>query len=300
MDNGAAASKESIRLVHSYDCGMEVWWWVIVGVALGLLVMAPITRLLLQRAERRARDAERRARDAERLAELGSLTGGLAHEIKNPLSTIGLNAQLLSEGIHDSALPRNEKERLEKRLYALRREAERLRDILSDFLQFAGRVRLHREHTDLARAVEEIADFYLPQCEREHIVLRTQTPKSEVVASVDEGLLKQAILNLVINATQAMSDGRPADETVGPQGELILRVESKPDEVRIHVTDTGPGIGPERLDEIFRPYVSGRSGGTGLGLATARRIVEEHGGRITAQSEIGKGSNFTITLPIRQ
>src|SRR5262245_32791075 len=104
-------------------------WWTIFGLVIGLLIMAPITRLLLRRAEKRARQAERRARDAERLAELGSLTGGLAHEIKNPLSTIGLNAQLLAEGLRETAMPDEERERLLRRLESLKREAERLRDI---------------------------------------------------------------------------------------------------------------------------------------------------------------------------
>ena len=83
-----------------------------------------------------------------------------------------------------------------------------------------------------------------------------------------------------------------------PRGELILRLEADRDELRFHVIDTGPGIEPERLEEIFHPYVSHKAGGTGLGLPTARRIIEEHGGRLEVQSEVGRGSDFTVHLPL--
>ena len=284
---------------------MGLLWWTILGLAIGLIVMAPITRMLLLRAEKRARQAEGRARDAERLAELGSLTGGLAHEIKNPLSTIGLNAQLLAEGLRETHMPDEERERLVRRLEALKREAERLRDILTDFLKFAGRMKLDLQTRDLVRIVDELSDFYHPQCAGAGVVLRTQLPASAVNARVDETLLKQAILNLMINATQAMAatgfSNRAADErgsNAGARGELILRVDQNEREAAIHVIDTGPGIAADHAEQIFHPYVSFKSGGTGLGLPTARRIVEEHGGRLTVDSEPGRGSDFTVRLPL--
>jgi signal transduction histidine kinase len=280
-------------------------WWLFAGVAIGVIAMLPITRMLLRRAEKRARLAERRARDAERLAELGSMTGGLAHEIKNPLSTIGLNAQLLSEAIGESDLPQDQRERLQRRIEALSREVERLRGILTDFLQFAGRIKLDPQPRDLVRLVDEICDFFHPQTVQAGVTLRTQLPADSqpLMVKVDEGMLKQALLNLMLNATQAMG-GRHAGIRA-PQaaamangtGELILRVEADDTEARVHVIDTGPGIDAGKLEDIFRPYVSLRSGGTGLGLPTARRIVQEHGGRMTVHSEVGKGSDFIIHLP---
>jgi signal transduction histidine kinase len=258
-------------------------------------------RILLRRVEYRARRAERRARDAERLAELGSMTSGLAHEIKNPLSTIGLNAQLLGEGIHDSALPSDERDRLMRRLDSLSREVERLRGILTDFLQFAGRMKLDPQPHDLNRIVDELCDFFHPQCDQAGVVQRLQFPERPVRVRVDAALLKQALLNLMINAVQAMSQGRQsaaADRPGARGGELILRVEADHDEARVHVIDTGPGIEPAHLEEMFRPYVTTKAGGTGLGLPTARRIVEEHGGRLVAQSEPGAGSDFTVHLPL--
>ncbi len=285
---------------------MSSIWWFLLGAAVGVVVMIPITRLLLRRGETRARRAERRARDAERLAELGSMTGGLAHEIKNPLSTIGLNAQLLAESISESDLPQDQRERLVRRLDTLGRETERLRGILTDFLQFAGRMKLDPQPRDLNLLIDELSDFFHPQAQQAGIVLRTQLLKEPVIAKVDEGLLKQAVLNLLLNATQAMggrggSGGGGAGANMQASSgtdELILRVEAEENEARIHVIDTGPGIDEAKVGEIFRPYVSGRQGGTGLGLPTAKRIAQEHGGDLVVHSEPGKGSDFTIHLPL--
>ena len=258
------------------------------GGAAALLVTASlITRRLV-----RLRAAEERARRQERLAELGALTGGLAHEIKNPLSTIGLNVQLASEAISDSQLPDDDKATLVRRVETVSREATRLANILNDFLRFAGRIKLAPVEVDTREIVEELVDFYRPQCEIHRVVLRADMPASKVMARVDPALVKQALLNLLINANQAMA---ASDST---QRELLVRLECQPGTVAIHVIDTGPGIPPEKHAEIFRPYVTGRKGGTGLGLAVTRRIVEEHGGRIDLFSEVGKGTDFTVRLPI--
>jgi signal transduction histidine kinase len=258
------------------------------GCATALLAAASlITRRLV-----RLRLAEERARRQERLAELGALTGGLAHEIKNPLSTIGLNVQLASEAIHDSPLAEADKLTLVRRVETVGREASRLANILNDFLRFAGRIKLAPAEVDTREIIEELVDFYRPQCELHRVILRADIPTTPVSARVDPALVKQALLNLLINATQAMV---AADS---PARELLVRLEVEPTAICIHVTDTGPGIPAEKHAEIFRPYVTGRKGGSGLGLAVTRRIIEEHGGRIDIYSELGKGSDFAVRLPI--
>lgn len=289
--------------------------WVLAPSLAGLVVGAAVTALLLHRRvaarERKAIDAERRAQQSERLAELGSMTSGLAHEIKNPLSTVVLNAQLVGEEIGDSDLPDDAKQRLARRVDALGREATRLRDILTDFLRFAGRMKLDPQPQNLCAIVDELADFFQPQCDQHGVTLRVQLPAEPVIAPADGALLKQAVLNLLINAVQAMAE-QPSDR---PR-ELMLRVESlhvpaatpptaqqtgaqaAHREARIHVIDTGPGIDAARRDAIFRPYMTSKPGGTGLGLATTRRIIEEHGGRVQLWSEVGKGSDFTLVLPM--
>ncbi|HRQ71579.1 MAG TPA: ATP-binding protein [Phycisphaerales bacterium] len=268
----------------------------LIGFAVGVVLAALAARRLLRRQVRRVRAAERRARGAERLAELGAMTSGLAHEIKNPLSTIGLNVQLLREGVGDIPGDSDEKARLLRRLESLGREVERLRGILTDFLDYAGELRLDSAPTDLNHVVGELIDFFMPQAERQRVRLRSDLAPGSLVAVVDAAHLKQALLNLMLNAVQAMAgqgDDRPR--------ELIVRTGREDDRddaaFVIHVIDTGPGIPAETLERIFNPYFTTRSGGTGLGLPTARRIVEAHGGRIEVHSEVGKGTDFAVVLP---
>jgi len=271
--------------------------WLLIGLGLGAVAMIPLAILAARRTERRVRRLEQRARSNERLAELGTLTGGLAHEIKNPLSTIGLNLQLIRETLDEADIPEPQRGRLARRIESLNAEAQRLREILEDFLRFAGRMQLEREPTRMNQLVDELADFYGPQAEQSGVQLRTQSDPADPELSVDRSLLKQAVLNLLINATQAMVQTRYDEKPHGGATDLILRVESNRDEVKLHVTDTGPGIDQEKLEKIFQPYYSTKKGGTGLGLATSRRIAEEHGGSLTVHTEPGKGTDFVITLP---
>jgi len=229
---------------------------------------------------------ERRTLRAERLAELGALTGGLAHEIKNPLSTVGLNLQLLKEDL-DPREPLYT--RLVSRLDTVQRETSRLREILDDFLRYAGRIELDRRPVDLNELLEELVDFFAPQAHLQRVPIRLKKHPQPVVANVDAKLVKQAVLNLMINAIQAMPEG----------GELILSLAIDPRHVTIDVIDTGPGIPRDVAEKIFQAYYTTKKGGTGIGLAMAKRIVEEHGGSIGVRSEVGKGSDFAIRLPLR-
>ncbi|MDX1564587.1 MAG: histidine kinase dimerization/phospho-acceptor domain-containing protein, partial [Phycisphaeraceae bacterium] len=140
----------------------------------GAAAMVPLIFWVARRTESRVRKLEKRARSAERLAELGTLTGGLAHEIKNPLSTIGLNLQLLGESIDQLDLPEEQTKRLGNRIESLRLEATRLRGILEDFLSFAGRVRVDPTPCSINEVVEQLVDFYMPQAEASGLKLRTQ------------------------------------------------------------------------------------------------------------------------------
>ncbi len=258
-----------------------------------MVATVPVLLWALRRATHRAREAEGESRHNQRLAELGAMTGGLAHEIKNPLSTVGLNAQLLQEDLQHLEIEAEERDRLVHRVETLHREVDRLRGILTDFLEFAGRIKLDIQRRDVREIVEELGDFYHPQCVQSGVVMRIDSCPSPAMARIDEGMLKQALLNLMLNAVQAMT----ADGDSQDQKELILRVQQSDGGVCIQVVDTGPGIPQDMLEEIFHPYVSGRKGGTGLGLPTSRRIVEEHGGHLLVDSELGRGTAFTIELP---
>ena len=270
--------------------------WFLLGVVGGAGAAALVARVAVRRAAARVRASERRARSAHRMAEIGSMTSGLAHEIKNPLSTLGLNAQLLGEAIDDLGIGEQERGRLARRVGSLRAETERLRGILEDFLEYAGELRLDPRPTDLNTLLDELGDFFHAQAESRGVRLHVRHAKTPLNATIDADHIKQAVLNLMLNAVAAMDD--PAIE----QRELILRAETLPSEgagpmVGLHVIDTGPGIDEDARERIFHPYFTTRRGGTGLGLATARRIVEAHGGRLELHSELAKGSDFTLVLP---
>jgi|SRR5579884_1234691 len=237
-------------------------------------------------AYRRYERLQERTRRAERLAELGTLTGGLAHEIKNPLSTIQLNLQLLGEDLlpDNPAFPR-----LSSRLKTVQKETARLRDILDDFLRYAGRIELNRTPVDVNRLLEELVDFFSAQAQIQRVQLRLRPADEPLVVPLDERLFKQAVLNLLINALQAMPEAG---------GEIILSARPEGKNVVVQVTDTGRGMDQETARRIFDAYFSTKCGGTGLGLAITRRIVTEHGGKIGVDSEPGKGSIFSIILPI--
>ncbi len=256
-----------------------------VAFVLGAGIAVALSLVSLPKREARARIAERTAIEATRRGEMVDMANGLAHEIRNPLSTVALNAQLLREDILDAPLPEEESSRLVRRVDALAREAARLKDILEDFLRFAGRMQLDAQPTDLRELVAELADFFAPQAQASGVIIRVQSPDAPVVQGVDAALLKQAMLNLMINAVQAL------EQVPAASRELILRLEPNG---TIHVIDTGPGVAAERVSEIFRPYISTKKGGTGLGLPVANRIVQEHGGRIVVYPAPGRGADFAI------
>ena len=287
---------------------MWISFWI--GLAIGSALVVPAAWVWGHRTERRIRTLESRTRSAERLAETGTLTSGLAHEIKNPLSTVGLNIQLLKEDLDqlqhqapDDTAMHDHLGRIHRRFDALGRETHRLRNILEDFLRFAGRVKLDLAPTDIHQVIHELIDFFAPQAHEAHIQLRAQLDAQPPIVSADADQLKQALLNLLINATQAMIQSRENNAGHGGSAELMIRTERKrqshgPTLLLIHVIDTGPGITSDVADKIFQPYFSTKRGGTGLGLPTTRRIVEEHGGHLCVHAEPGQGCDFTLALPV--
>jgi len=255
------------------------------GLLLGCLVALAIAAALGLYAYRRILRLQQRAKHAERLAELGTLTGGLAHEIKNPLSTVQLNLQLLQEDLE----PDNPAySRLANRLRIAERETTRLRETLDDFLRYAGKIELEKKPLDLNAVCEDLVDFFAPQAQLQRVQVRLRRAEHPVTVCADERLLKQALLNLMLNGIQAMPNG----------GELMLNVGVSGKEAVVDVIDTGTGIDGANMQRIFDAYYSTKKSGTGLGLAMTRRIAEEHGGRVTVASEQGKGSDFAIRLPL--
>jgi len=218
-------------------------------------------------------------------AEVSQLAGGLAHEIRNPLSTVSLNLDLLAEDFQNAETPRDR--RVLQRVERLQHEVHRLRDILESFLRFARVQPLRLEPINLNAIVEELCDFYEPTAATKGVVIRTYLAPDLPSTAIDADLLKQALLNLILNAEHAMPSG----------GELILKTHNDGTWVILDVIDTGMGMTEEVCARIFDAFFSTRPAGSGLGLPTARKIVEAHGGTLTVQSEPGKGSQFTLRLP---
>ena len=219
------------------------------------------------------------------LEELSRLTGGLAHEIKNPLSTIKVNLKLASEeltGRDENTI------RAAKKIAVVQKETERLEQILEDFLRYIKRAELHLSSVNINQIVSDMIDFYSPQAFSRSITVRSSLADESLVCKADADSLKQVLLNLFINAQQAMPGG----------GELMLRTQKNAGNAVIIVSDTGKGIEPENLDRIFSAYYSTKVGGSGLGLSTSKKIIEAHNGSIKVDSIPDKGTSFTIQLPL--
>ena len=218
-------------------------------------------------------------------AELAELAGGFIHEIKNHLSTLGLNLQLLAEDFEEAQSQRER--RAHDRVQRLQNECQRLIDVSNDFLRFARVQDLQRVPTNVAAVVEEMVDFFGPTARQANIDIKCYLPADLPTVPLDREMFKQALLNLMLNAEQAMPEG----------GQLTIQAGHEPGWVCLNLIDTGNGMSPEVAAKVFRPFFSTKPAGSGLGLPTVRKIVEGHGGRIDVQSEVGKGTKFTVKLP---
>jgi signal transduction histidine kinase len=229
----------------------------------------------------------------EAYAELAELAGGFIHEIKNHISTLGLHLQLLAEDFQE---PQSQRERRAlDRIQRLQHECERLVDVSNDFLRFARVQDLHLEPADLGAVVEEMVDFFTPLARQANLEVQCYLPADLPRVRLDRDLFKQALLNLLLNAQQAMPQG----------GGLTLQAAGQPcpelpgnHHVVLDLIDTGAGMPPDVLPRVFQPFFSTKPHGNGLGLPIARKVIEAHGGSLAVQSEVGRGTKFTITLPV--
>ena len=229
-------------------------------------------------------DAERQRLLAQ-YAEIASLAGGLAHEIKNPLSTISMNLELLTEDLGPAETPRDR--RMLSKIETVRRACQSLQSVLDDFLQFARAGELSLEQDDLNSVVSEFIEFFRPTAEGQNIEISPHLATNLAPVRMDRVLFRQVLLNLALNAQQAM-----------PQGGLLeLQTSMSGGQVRLDLIDNGCGMDERTMSKMFQVFFSTKQKGSGLGLPTVRKIVEAHGGQITCQSEVGKGTRFTILLP---
>jgi len=223
-------------------------------------------------------------RHTERLAELGTLASGMAHEIGTPMNVILGRAEYL--------MKRSQEETTKKGLETIVAQVERITKIMNQLLVFARRRPIERRPMDLKQTVEDCLEVVQERFGRHGIKVETDFDAALPSVYADPDQMSQVLLNLVLNAVHAMPDG----------GTLRIGLKKAQKEVRVMVTDTGHGISQTDLPKIFDPFFTTKEvgKGTGLGLTVVHGIIQEHGGSIAVESEPGRGTTFTLTLPLSQ
>ena len=254
------------------------------AVVVGFLSLALLYVLWLLK---RAQLLEAEAQTADRLAYLGTLAGGLAHEIRNPLNAINLNLQMIEEDLPGSGSDATE---LAALLKGTKQEIKRLDRLASNFLVYAKPLEPEHKEFDLGLLADEIVQLLQRECEAASIRLVREDQSDAVKVWGDPDLLKQAVLNLVVNAQDSV--------TAKPNGVRLIQLAVGKEGGRpfVRVADTGTGVNSEDAQGLFKLFYSGKRGGTGLGLPIAQRIVESHGGRIAWRNLSEGGAEFIVWL----
>ncbi|MBI3454279.1 MAG: PAS domain-containing protein [Candidatus Rokubacteria bacterium] len=228
---------------------------------------------------------ELQLRRADKLAALGTLAAGVAHEVKNPLHALSLNLHLLAQELE---APQPSKPELKVYLDILRSEIQRIHRIVENFLRFAKPSIPEIKPLDLNALAERVLSLVAFEAADHGVTIETEFDPALDSVPADEGQLAQVVLNLVINGLQAMPSG----------GVLTLATRRQKEWAELTVRDSGGGIRPELLPQIFDPYFTTRPGGVGLGLAIAHRIIEGHSGTIDVESKAGEGTVIIVRLPL--
>ena len=237
------------------------------------------------RFARQAAKTEREQRRSEHLSDMALLSGGLAHEIRNYLNGLGTCISLFrksAEKYDGDLLARIEK---------LQHVVSDLDELLSDFLTLTRPLKDKLEEIDLTELVNEVVDFLSLDFEQSHVEVRVDAKAGVPRMRGDRGKLRREILNLLVNARQSMPDG----------GSVLVRLHAGGGKVWLDIEDTGCGISPNDQPRIFEAFFSTKSEGSGLGLAVVKRTIDDLGGTISFESQVGRGTSFHILLPsVRQ
>lgn len=262
----------------------------------------PMWVFLLQDVTERYRSLEEQAR-AQRLASLALLTAGIAHEIKNPLNSLNIHAEILLKQGHAAEEGEGlDAKKVSRAASVILEETQRLTEIVNVFIQSARPQGPILEKHSINRVCEDIIRVLEPECEQSGVRLRAELDPDLPLILLDIHLMFQALRNLVRNALEAhqeaMKSGASREGQDPPA--IFLRTRLAAGAVMIDVADNGPGIPEDKLDKIFEPYFSTKFDGTGLGLMVVYRVVTEHQGLIHVDSRPGVGTRFRITLPLTE
>jgi PAS domain S-box-containing protein len=236
--------------------------------------------------ERRSREA--RLRRAESLASLTTLAAGVAHEIKNPLGSMGIHLQLIQKKIGGKS--RVDPRTIGSHLDVIGEEVDRLNRIVVDFLFAVKPMDTRLEEGDINLVIQELLEFVRPEMDQAGVRIESSLSPKVPLLRIDARFIKQALLNLIKNAVAAMPEG----------GTLRVETQRADGEALVRVSDTGTGIPDEIMDKIFEPYFTTKPFGTGLGLTIVFKIVKEHFGDISVSSRVGEGTTVALSLPIPQ
>ncbi|MBU0672562.1 MAG: hypothetical protein KJ732_06015 [Candidatus Margulisbacteria bacterium] len=218
---------------------------------------------------------------ADKVSALGTLAAGMAHEIKNPLASIRAMTQILPENLNDKEFLKDYNEMIPRQL-------ERINRIVENLLKVGKTAKLERLEVDINSIIREAVELNASLCKKQEIEIALNlNPLPKIIADPEQ--LQLVFTNLILNAVQAMPD----------EGKLAISSSMSIERIVVQVADNGSGIPADKLDDIFDPFFSLKEKGTGLGLFTAYRIIQEHGGSIEVASQQGKGTKFTIWLPIK-
>lgn len=229
---------------------------------------------------------EERLLHSERLATIGRMSAKVAHEIRNPLSSISLNTELLEEEI--ASYKGVDSREAKSLLQSISLELDRLTEITDDYLRFAKLPAPRLKELTVNRMISDLVSMLEKEMQERGVTIRKRLARSLPKVRVDQQQLRRALLNMLKNSLEAMPAG----------GEISVATDSNSDHVLIAISDTGAGIEVEHIDRIFTPFFSTKEMGTGLGLPLAQQIVAEHGGEILCSSKLGEGSSFLVTIPI--
>ena len=239
--------------------------------------------LLTMRDSESMRKIEDEIEVSRRLANIGKLTSGVAHEVKNPINSIVVHLEILRNKLKDPDAD------TQRHMDVIGSEIQRLDRVVQTLVDFTRPVELSLSEVDLRDVAGQVAFVARPDCERHGVQLVTEIADDPLPAKIDSDLFKQALLNIVINGAQAMSDG----------GTLTIRAHRQDgDDAQIEVQDTGPGIPPAIRDKIFNLYFTTKKSGSGIGLAMTYRIMQLHNGSIHFDTRVGEGTIFYLTLPL--
>jgi len=225
---------------------------------------------------------------AERMATVGRLSLKVAHEVRNPIAAIELNAEMLQDIVRGH--PGSDMDEATGLVAAIRDQVTTLDALTEEYLAFARFPKPHFEDESINHLLEELAAFVRPVATRQGLTIHVATDPAVPLLEIDRALLRQAILNLVKNAMEALSRG----------GALTIESRCDGDAVEIAVSDTGGGITLEVGQHLFEPFFTTKPQGTGLGLSITRQIIEEHGGDLAWRNREGAGATFVIRLPIKR